>query len=165
MVGACTSRGDGPREPFNWLRVLDLRYAPLTIPLMYCHINDFKRASSAARPLPGGEKRTAGRASHHEELCSDGVVSPLVCAHRVVPGRGVVADRCTSSGAAVDACGDALARAQRAERTADGGVLDVPHALAVSPRAPRMHAQRVARCDPSRTRTCLSPKKWRRDIP
>ncbi len=28
--------------------------------------------------MPGGEKRTAGRASHHEELCSDWVVSPHV---------------------------------------------------------------------------------------
>src|SRR5712691_2281875 len=45
-----------------------LLYAPLTIPLVYCHINSFQRASSLARPLPGGEKRTARRASHHEEL-------------------------------------------------------------------------------------------------
>src|SRR5712691_2362655 len=47
---------------------INLLYAPLTIPLVYCHINSFQRASSLARPLPGGEKRTARRASHHEEL-------------------------------------------------------------------------------------------------
>jgi hypothetical protein len=32
--------------------------------------------------------------------------------------------------------------------TGDGGVVDVSRALSVSPRAPRIHAQRVARCDP-----------------
>ena len=47
---------------------------------MYCHIKSFQQASSVERPLPGGEKRTAGRASHHEELCGDWVVSPPVCA-------------------------------------------------------------------------------------
>ena len=45
-------------------------------------------------------------------------------------------DRCTSSGAAVDLCSDAPAWAQRAERVADGGVIDVSRALSVSPRAP-----------------------------
>ena len=52
--------------------------SPLTIPLVYCYINGFQRASSVERPLPGGTNRTAGRASHHEELCSDWVVSPPV---------------------------------------------------------------------------------------
>ena len=33
---------------------------------------------------------TAVWASHHEELCRDGVVSPQVCDHRVVPHRWVV---------------------------------------------------------------------------
>ncbi len=47
---------------------LNLLYAPLTIPLMYFHIKYLQRASSVARPLRGGEKRTAGRVSHHEEL-------------------------------------------------------------------------------------------------
>ena len=54
--------------------------SPSTIPLVYYHINSFQQASSVERPLPGGEKRTAGRASHHEELCSDWVVSPPVWA-------------------------------------------------------------------------------------
>ena len=81
--------------------------------------------------------------SHHEERGSDGAVSPHVCDHRVVPKRGVVPDRCNPSGAAEDACGDALAWARRAERAADGGVLYVPQALSVSPRAPRITAQRI----------------------
>ena len=41
--------------------------SPLTIPLVYCHINSFQRASSVAKPWPGGEKRRDGRASHPEE--------------------------------------------------------------------------------------------------
>jgi hypothetical protein len=44
---------------------------------------------------------------------------------------------------AVDAGLDAAARALRAERAADGGVLYVQYALHVSPRAPPMSAQRV----------------------
>src|SRR5712691_11628597 len=38
----------------------------------------FQQASSVERPWPGGEKRTAGQASHHEALCGDWVVSPPV---------------------------------------------------------------------------------------
>src|SRR5713101_9531930 len=52
--------------------------SPSTIPLVYYHINSFQQASSVEMPLPGGENRTAGRASRHEELCSDWVVSPHV---------------------------------------------------------------------------------------
>ena len=52
--------------------------SPSTIPLVYCHIKSFQQASSVERPWPGGENRTAGRASHHEELCGDWVVSPPV---------------------------------------------------------------------------------------
>src|SRR5713101_1083249 len=55
---------------------LNLLYAPLTIPLVYCHINSFQRASSVAKPFQGGEKMTAVWASHQEERCSDGVVAP-----------------------------------------------------------------------------------------
>ena len=33
------------------------------------------------------------QASHHEERCSDGVVAPPICDHRVVPHRWVVFDR------------------------------------------------------------------------
>ena len=52
--------------------------SPSTIPLVYCHIKSFQQASRVERPWPGGEKRTAGRASHHEEWCGDWVVSPPV---------------------------------------------------------------------------------------
>src|SRR5215831_16018065 len=76
----------------------------------------------------------------------------------------VVPDRCNSSGAAVDACSDAPTWARRAERAADGGGVYVSRALSGSPRAPRMHAQRVARFDPYHTRNCLPPKQLRRDI-
>jgi hypothetical protein len=41
---------------------------PSMIPLIYYHINSFQQASSVERPLPGGENRIGGRASHHEEL-------------------------------------------------------------------------------------------------
>src|SRR5882724_12024919 len=84
--------------------------------------------------------------------------------HRGVPGRERMPDRCNASGSAVAVCSDAPARAQRAERAADGGVVDVSRPLAVSPSAPRIHAQRVARCDPYNTRNCLPPKKLRREI-
>jgi hypothetical protein len=60
------------------------RYKPTVcssnFPLVYCHINSLQRASNAERPLPGGEKRRGGRASPHEALCSDEVVSPPACA-------------------------------------------------------------------------------------
>src|SRR5712664_15073 len=42
--------------------------SPLMIPLVYCHIKSFQRASSVEKPWPGGEKRRDGRASHHEAL-------------------------------------------------------------------------------------------------
>src|SRR6266571_8612670 len=45
--------------------------------------------------------------------------------HRGVPDRDRVPDRCNASGSAVDVCSDAPAGAQRAERAADGGVVDV----------------------------------------
>src|SRR6266852_5652617 len=50
------------------------------IPLVYCHINSFQRASSVEKPWPGGENRIDGRASHPVELLGDWVVSPPVCA-------------------------------------------------------------------------------------
>ena len=64
----------------------------------------------------------------------------------------------------MDARRDTTAGVRRAERTADGGVVDVPRALSVSPRAPRIPAQRVARCDLYNTRNCLPQKELRREI-
>ena len=56
---------------------------------------------------------TAVWASHHEELCSDGVVAPPVCA----TGVSLIARGCLSGatprGSAVDVCSAAPARAQR----------------------------------------------------
>jgi hypothetical protein len=85
-------------------------------------------------------------ASPHEALCCDGVVAPHGFTPLMSSDLGVVLDRYDPPGAAVDAGLEAATQAQRAERTADGGVVDVPQALHVSPRAPRMNAQRVD-CD------------------
>ena len=71
--------------------------------LVYCHINDFQRASRLARPFQGGEKMTAVWASHHEELCSAGVVAPRVHTHMVAPHRWGVLDGGNPLGSAVDA--------------------------------------------------------------
>ena len=125
--------------------VLNLLFASLTIPPVYCHINSFRRVSSGARPEHGGENRTAVWASHHEELCSDGIVAPHGFAPLVGPHLGVALERCDLPGAAGDAGLDAALHARRAERTADGGVVSVPRVLHGSPRAPRINAQRVAR--------------------
>ena len=42
--------------------------SPLMIPLGYCHIKSFQRASRVEKPLPGGENRRDERASYHVEL-------------------------------------------------------------------------------------------------
>ena len=78
------------------------------------------------KPSRGGEKRTAVWALPHEERGSDDVVAPPVGDPIGVPARGVMPDRCHSSGSAVDARRDTTAGVQRAERAADGGVVDVP---------------------------------------
>jgi hypothetical protein len=56
--------------------------------------------------------------------------------HRGVLERERVPERCHASGAVVDVCSAAPAWAQRAEHAANGGVVYVARALAVSPRAP-----------------------------
>ena len=83
---------------------------------------------------------------------------------RSVLERARVPERCHASGAVVDVCSAAPTWAQQAERAANGGVVSVARALAVSPRAPCIIAQRVARFDPYNSRNCLSPKKVRREI-
>jgi hypothetical protein len=117
-----------------------------------------------ARPSQGGEKMTAVWVSRHEDLVSHEVVSPHVCDTYGYPSLLGGARLGKPNGSAGVACRDAVAQAQRAERAADGGVVDVSRALAVSPRAPRIHAQRVARFAPYNTRNCLPPKKLRREI-
>ncbi len=107
---------------------------------------------------------TAVWASHHEALCCDGVVAPHGFAPLIGSDLGVGLDRCDPLGAAVDAGLEAAPQARRAERTADGGVVDVPQALHVSPRAPRINVQRVARFDHYCTHKRLSAEKLRRNI-
>jgi hypothetical protein len=107
---------------------------------------------------------TAVWASHHEELCSDGVVAPHGFAPLAGSHLGVVLDRCYPPGAAVDAGLDAALHARRAERTADGGVRSVPQVLHVSPRAPRINAQRVTLFDHYCTHKCLLAKELRQSI-
>jgi hypothetical protein len=85
----------------------------------------------------------AVRASRHEDLVSDGVVSSHVFDHPVVPDRGVMLARCNPPGSAVDAGLDDAARALQAARAADGDVVYVLQAPHVSPHAPPTHAQRV----------------------
>src|SRR6266404_5417150 len=70
-----------------------------------------------------------------------------VCAHRVVPHRGVVGDRGNLSGSAADAC-----------------LGYIPQALYGSPSAPPITAQRVTRFDHYRARNYLPPQKLRREI-
>ena len=100
------------------------------------------------RPGPGGEKRRGGRAPYHEEFEA---IRPflLPCA---ATGVSLLAVWCligaTLRGAAVDAHRDTTAGVQRAEHTADGGVVDASRALSGLPSASRITAQWVARFDP-----------------
>jgi hypothetical protein len=66
-------------------------------------------------------------------IASRGMVRRLGCfssrvRHRGVPDRERGPERCHASGSGVDVCSDAPASAQRAERVADGGVVDVSRA-------------------------------------
>src|SRR3989441_7398501 len=126
-------------------RVLSYQWFPTSIQYeeaMARRRKEERRASSASR----GIVRRLGRFSSRVR-------------HRGVPERERVPARCNSSGAAVNVCSDAPAGAQRAKRVADGGVVYVSRALSVSPSAPRINAQRVARFHPYNTRNCLPPKK------
>jgi hypothetical protein len=72
-VGVAPSSGDRVQlEADDFINIfllrIDLLYPPLMILLVYCHINNFQRASSVEKPWPGGENRKDGRASHHEAL-------------------------------------------------------------------------------------------------
>src|SRR4029453_6550430 len=64
--------------------------SPLMIPLVYCHIKSFQRASSVEKPWPGGEKRRDGRAAHPVAWGGEGVVFPPVGA----PGVSLIARGC-----------------------------------------------------------------------
>src|SRR5262245_25721860 len=82
----------------------------------------------AQRGWPGGQ-----RIPWHGEAIGSCL---LLCAPPGVPERERGPERCHASGAAVDVCSDAPAWTQRADRVAEGGVVDVARALAVSPHAP-----------------------------
>ena len=144
--------------------VLNLLSAPPTIPLVYCHINSFQRASRCGKAMARRrkEEQRAGIASRGRVRrwgrCSSRV------RHRVGPDRERGPERCNASGSAVDVGRDAPAGTQWPERVGDSGVVDVSRALSVSPSVPRLNAQRVARCDSYNTRNCLPPKKLCREI-
>ena len=137
--------------------------SPLMIPLIYCHTivsNDHpawrSHGQKAKRGQTGGQ-----RIPWHGEVMGSFFSRAR---HRGVLARERVPERCHASGAAVDVCRAAPAWAQRAERAANGGVVDVSRARSVSPRAPCIIAQRVARFDHYNIRNCLPPKKLRREI-
>src|SRR5215470_12367674 len=142
---------------------------PASLPSTYCMpLSGFRsyavisivsdEHSDVARPWPGGANAMGGQASYHAECKAIGASLPT-CGHRGVPCRGVVPERRHASGAAMDACHGTTAWPRRAERVADGSVVDVPRALAVPPRAPCINAQRVARLHPYSTCNCLPPKQ------
>ena len=82
--------------------------------------------SSMEKPSRGGEKRTAGWASHPEEQGSDDVAAPPLCDHRGVPHRWVVLHRCHPSGSTADPRPGAAASWPASAGAADDGVVDVP---------------------------------------
>ena len=143
---------------------INLLSASLTIPLVYCHINSFRRNIQWGRGHDQEAKRgSAGGPRITRNLKRLGR-SPPICSHRGVPARVGGSERCNSSASAVDVCSDAPTGVQRAKRAADGGVVGVLRARSVSPTAPRINALRVARFDLYNARNCLPPKKLRREI-
>jgi hypothetical protein len=88
---------------------INLLSAPLTIPLVCCDINGFRRLSRGGEAMARRQKkeRRVGSASR-------GMVRRLGCCpsrarHRVVPERARGPERCNASGAGVDLCSDAPA--------------------------------------------------------
>jgi hypothetical protein len=115
---------------------INLLSAPLPIPLVCCDIHGFRRVSRGGEAMARRQKEERRVGS-----ASRGIVRRLGCCssrarHRVVP-----------------------------ERAADGGIVYVWQARSASPRALRIHAQRVARYAPYNAHNCLPPKKLRREIP
>src|SRR5262252_7707011 len=109
--------------------LLHLLYAPLRIPLVRCHINSFRRASRCGEAMARRRKYDGRTGIVSRGIESDWGVSPPTCGHRGIPRRGVGPERRHASGAAVDACHGTPAWARRAERAADGSVVDVPRPL------------------------------------
>jgi hypothetical protein len=93
----------------SFAMALNLLSAPLTIPLVCCDINGFRRVSRGGEAMARRQKeeRRVGSASR-------GMVRRWGCyssraRHRVVPERARGPERCNASGAAVDLCSDAPA--------------------------------------------------------
>jgi hypothetical protein len=124
---------------------IHLRSAPLTMPLVCCASNGFRRVSRGGEAMARRQKEARRVGSASRGMVRRWGCCPSRARRRVVPERARGLERCHASGAAVDLCSDAPAEAQRAERAADGGIVEVWQARAASPRALRMHAQRVAR--------------------
>jgi hypothetical protein len=102
--------------------ILSYQELPTSIQLWRGHGQEAKRGDAGGHRITRNLKRL-GRFSSHMRPRDD-------------PARGVVPERCTSSGAAVDARRDPTAWVRRAECAANGGAVDVPRALSVPPRAP-----------------------------
>ena len=83
-------------------------------------------------------RRKADRraALHHGESEALGSFLLPYAATGGIPARGGGPERCHAAGSALDVRRDTPAGVRRAERAADGGVVDVPRALSVSLRAP-----------------------------
>ena len=133
--------------------------APLTIPLVDRDINGFRRVSRGGEAMARKQKEERRVGSASRGMVRRGGCCFSRLRHRVVPERARGPDRCHASGAAVDRCSDAPAEAQRAERAADGGIVDVWQARSASPRARRIHAPCVARYAPYNAHNCLPPKQ------
>ena len=129
----------------DFANILSYQSLPTSIQLWRGHGQEAKRGDAGEHRITRNVKRL-GRFSSRMRPRND-------------PARGVVPDRCTSSGAAVDARRDPIAWVRRAERASNGGAVDVPRALSVLPRTPCITAQRVARFHAYYTCNCLPPKK------
>ena len=84
--------------------------------------------------------------------------------HRDIPDAIGCLIGATPRGSVMDVCSDAPARAQRLSTRRMAVLCTFRGPFSVSPRAPRIHAHRVARFEPYNTRNCLSPKNLRREI-
>src|SRR5215475_5698510 len=60
VVREQTGEGNGCTLDLQGRLIIKPTVSPLIIPLLYCHINSFQRASSVEKQLPGDEKRMAG---------------------------------------------------------------------------------------------------------
>ena len=127
------------------------------VPLVYCHMKSFQRASPWGGPHKEAKRGPpyGPRLKRNDEAL--GLVF-LTCATARLSQIAVWCILGATPAAAGDAGLDAAAGVLRAERAANGGVVDVPQALHGSPSAPPIKcAQRVVRFDHCRTCNCVPP--------